>query len=364
MISCLEVISSLQMVGGSESFSLNFSRFISEKSSLTVVVLYEKGNQALEEKLDSIKNIKIFRLNKQKHIDVKTIIQLRQIIKKTKFDFIHSENNCLITLYFALRPLKRKPIVLHTLHLPGPKECPTKIKKYLYKKIFHSLHFYPIALSDSLAIEAQSFYGLTKIDSIPNGVDIEQFSSHTLLKDRPNDVTIMARLTPQKNYPFVLRIFEELTKIEPAINCFIYGQGEQESEIKETIKTKSLENVHFMGTTSTPEKIMGLTKIFLLGSSYEANPMSINEAMASGCVVISSAVDGVPEIVNDKKDGFLFTLDSPLPFAKKIVEIYRNPSSFQYIADEARKTAQSRSFDKVVDSYVSVYQSKMLKDCE
>ena len=127
----LEIISSLNPVGGGETFAVNLCRELNKISKLRVVVLYENHNDYFDKRLKE-KNIDVVFLNKKAHIDFKNFKELRKIIIDFKPDVIHTENNALIPVYFStFFPLGfKKPMVFHTMHLAPVDECANKLVKF------------------------------------------------------------------------------------------------------------------------------------------------------------------------------------------------------------------------------------------
>ena len=89
------------------------------------------------------------------------------------------------------------------------------------------------------------------------------------------------------------------------------GGGMFEVErLKQFIKANHLEDIiHFHGWVSGDDKIrlLNTADAFILPSYTEGVPISILEAETYGLPILSTAVGGIPEIVSDGGNGFLFT---------------------------------------------------------
>ncbi|NLI56859.1 glycosyltransferase family 4 protein, partial [bacterium] len=59
--------------------------------------------------------------------------------------------------------------------------------------------------------------------------------------------------------------------------------------------------------------------IFVLPSLSEGFPVVVLEAMASGLPVVATNVGGLPEIIQENKNGFLVEPQNPRDLAKKIL---------------------------------------------
>jgi glycosyltransferase involved in cell wall biosynthesis len=63
--------------------------------------------------------------------------------------------------------------------------------------------------------------------------------------------------------------------------------------------------VHFLGLRTDIPDVLGASDVFVLSSAYEGNPLSVIEAMAAGLPVVSTSVGGVPELLENGKEGFI-----------------------------------------------------------
>lgn len=106
--------------------------------------------------------------------------------------------------------------------------------------------------------------------------------------------------------------------------------------------------------------------IFFNSSIHSPVPMSLMEAMACGCCVISTETCMIPEIIEDGVNGFLSNDPEVLRF--KIKEMLENPEEAKRIGENAKETIKNRfGIDKFVDSWnkmlyrsVKEYESVLL----
>ena len=115
-------------------------------------------------------------------------------------------------------------------------------------------------------------------------------------------ILYFGRLSPEKGVK---------TLIEAAIKCgchlMILGTGPQEEELKEL--AKDAENIEFKGfqTGEALHKFVKNSKCVVLPSEwYENGPYSAMEAMALGKPLIVSNYGGLPELVEDGVNGYIY----------------------------------------------------------
>lgn len=156
----------------------------------------------------------------------------------------------------------------------------------------------------------------------------------------------------------LLEAFYEINKKCSDVILIIVGEGPKSAEIKEKIQKLSLDKFVILTGKISPLSIHEYyqsTDIFVLPSYTEGIPLSVLEAMACGLPIISSCVGGIPEVVNDGKNGFLVlpknyrglveklgilinNMDLRKEFSKKSVEIiYENSLNIEQKIDRLLK---------------------------
>lgn len=95
----------------------------------------------------------------------------------------------------------------------------------------------------------------------------------------------------------------------------VLGTGPLEEELKDYIKSNNIPNVELLGFKSGEELTNYVRKsrcVVLPSEWYENGPYSAMEAMALGKPLIVSNLGGLPELVEDSKNGFIFREKSEL----------------------------------------------------
>ncbi len=355
MLRILEVINSLRTVGGAETFAVDFVLALSKVSTVDVVILYDQNDETLMKRLLD-KGITVHVFHKKGHIDLKAIKQLRALMREGDYDVIHTENNALITSFFAARPLKKRPRIYHTVHNPANIESGGKLSQFLYKRFFKTPYAVPVGISSSMADSCNAFYKLTNTPYVDNGIDLSSFDSSLPLGKRPIDIAVVARMTEQKNYPFLIQVFSKLVVKYPSLRVSVAGDGILHDQVVDLINQNHLENnVTLLGVLPRSDSLLKQSKVLVLGSHYEGNPLCVLEAMASGCVVVSTSVGGIPDIVKDGENGFLFDEGDLDGFAAKLSDILGNPSDYEGIRARNVKDAARFDISHTAQAYLDLF---------
>jgi len=152
-----------------------------------------------------------------------------------------------------------------------------------------------------------------KIHVVRACTNIERFK--TIKKDKSNfRILSVGRLVEKKGIEYAILAIKELIKDYPKIQYRIVGSGPLESELKGLVKSLNLENnVHFLGNLEGDLLMDELSKatIFVLpcikarNGDLDVCPLTLQEAMIVKIPTISTNISGIPELIENGKEGFL-----------------------------------------------------------
>lgn len=96
-----------------------------------------------------------------------------------------------------------------------------------------------------------------------------------------------------------------------------------------------------------------------ISSSYvENSPLSVMEAMSCGVPVVASNVGGIPEMLDDGKNGLLFQVGDSIGLAETALLLLEDEDFREQMALEARRTALEKFDGKIMGSRTgAVYES-------
>jgi len=140
------------------------------------------------------------------------------------------------------------------------------------------------------------------------------------------------------------------------------GDGPQKAELEN--KTKTLSNlkdkVIFVGRQDNVLPYIYVSDIAILPSKRESFGLALLEPMACGLPVLGSNVGGIPEVISDKKTGYLFENKNVNQIALCIEKLANNKELRMLIGNAARERAISVfSRKEIVDSYEELYLGLM-----
>jgi glycosyltransferase involved in cell wall biosynthesis len=145
-----------------------------------------------------------------------------------------------------------------------------------------------IALSDFIARQYASNYGITPATVIPLGIDAGAFKAPA--PERDIDILGAGSLIPLKQYDIFIRIISQLKPFYPNIKAVICGDGPERGRLQQTIKKLNMQhNIQLMGEVPHPLVLafMQRSKILLHTSVYEGFGAVCLEALYAGAQVVS-----------------------------------------------------------------------------
>jgi len=102
--------------------------------------------------------------------------------------------------------------------------------------------------------------------------------------------------------------------------------------------------------------LYALSDIFVLPSLLENFPISILEAMASGCTIVASNVGGIPEMITNCENGLLVPPANSNAISKTIIALLEDKKLMHMLKINARKTAANEfTWSKTASSTVKYY---------
>ena len=332
---------------GAETFVVDLASNINNKIfDVSVIVTYKLNNTDLYEKLLD-KKIKVINLGYEKNRS-KTIIELFKLFLKEKPDVVHANVGSLqyVVLPAFLCGVKKK---LFTVHSMAYRIAGGFIKR-IYDLAFHYLGFKPVGISKIVTESIMQEYGLQSelVTTVNNGIDIQRFAP--AVSSTNGEVTFInvGTLYYIKNHKYLIECFYEVHKANPKTKLIIVGDGELREELDALIRKLNLENaVSLVGNQNDVAPYLKRSDIYVSSSLVEGLPLSVLEGMACGLPVISNKVGGIPDIVNEGKNGLLIELDDRKAFIEAMLSLSN---------DEAKRKAFGKESRDIVCSYWSLEQ--------
>lgn len=170
------------------------------------------------------------------------------------------------------------------------------------------------------------------------GVDCSKVACriHTSASVTTIKVLVVAAYKFNKGYSDIIDLVNSYSgKAHLQINCYGYGDSAWIlNEIKTNLRTVS---VNFLGYISDIHDKYAEHDIFILPSRREGLPVSIQEAMCAGCLVIATDVRGSSDLIVHRNNGLLYHPGDINAIHKYIDEYTTSPHQFASLTKNAKK---------------------------
>lgn len=186
----------------------------------------------------------------------------------------------------------------------------------------------------------------------------------------PDDSTnfvCVARLSAQKGLPILIAACQNLRADGAQFSLTIIGDGELRADLQDDIAQRDLGNcIRFAGTCAAAEIRTHLqrARAFVLPSFAEGLPVVLMEALAMGRPVITTAIAGIPELV-DGRCGWLIPAGSVDALANAMREALAAPArKLEAMGSIGRARVRqmhdaSRNAAELVDAIKSVNSTRL-----
>lgn len=245
-------------------------------------------------------------------IEKMSVSEVRRVLHEVKPDIVHAHD--MGASFFAALACGKTPLISHIHNNNFDSRKPT-LKAVLYRfAAVKAKHIFWVSQS---AFAGYCFHkGLKKKSTVLyNVIDIAQLQEKAAKAEDQTayDIVYLGRLTYPKNPQRLLAVLEKTIQQKPDLQVAMIGVGELENEVRQMIAQKNLQdNVHYLGFMSNPYGILQNAKIMIMTSRWEGTPMCALEAMALGVPIVSTPTDGLCELVENGKTGYLSDDDGML----------------------------------------------------
>jgi glycosyltransferase involved in cell wall biosynthesis len=166
------------------------------------------------------------------------------------------------------------------------------------------------------------------------------------------------RLVRSKGLPTLLRAWRQVIAQRPDALLLLVGAGgldmhNCEAELRDYVREHGLESsVRFAGAVNNVHEYLQASDLFVFPSEREAFGISVIEAMASGLPVVSTAVDGIRDVIRPGIDATVVPPRDEAALAAALARVLALDETIVAMAAAGRARALAEfSSDSVVEAY-------------
>ncbi len=309
--------------------------------------------------------------------DFRALLSIYRLFKRGNYQIIHTHTAKAGFLGRIAAKLAGIPVIIHSIHGTTFPEDLNYFRRLLFKSLErfagrYTDFFIPVG-HDLKNIYLRAGIGRKeKYRVIYSGMDLEKFyragdysrEQKNKIRNKygikENEVVIakVAKLHARKGYHYYLELVERITAAHDNVKFMIVGSGEEESKLKDLVEDKGLAGkVIFTGFQENVEDIFAITDIKVLTSLWEGLPRVLVQAAAARVPVVTFAVEGVSEIVEEGKNGFIVPLKNVALLVERVSALITSAELRQKMGDYGRKKVNSSwSSEEMVAEIKNIYE--------
>lgn len=166
-------------------------------------------------------------------------------------------------------------------------------------------------------------------------------------------------IEPRKGFDYLIRAIPQIRAQHPQAIFLIVGDGPQKAALERlSDELKIGEGLKFLGWRDDAKQLIELFDLMCHPALSEPLGLVLLEAMAHAVPVVASAVQGIPEVVDDGQTGVLVPAEDSEALAIALIELLNQPDRMQQLGRLGyQRLTEHFSVAHMVAQYEAVYQA-------
>ncbi|MFD2704467.1 N-acetyl-alpha-D-glucosaminyl L-malate synthase BshA [Salibacterium lacus] len=223
------------------------------------------------------------------------------------------------------------------------------------------------AVSQSLAQETKHMLQTSKpIETIYNFIDERVYSDENPpedlrlsygIKKEDRVVIHISNFRPVKRTVDVVKAFAAMHSRVSSVLLMI-GDGPEKQATCQTAEDLGIaERVMFLGSQKQVADFLNISDVMLLLSEKESFGLAALEAMACGVPVIGTDAGGIPEVIADRKTGFITAVGDPEKAGAAGAKLLEDSSLYDMMSRNSKqRAAEVFGSESIVRQYETLYE--------
>ena len=357
--------------GGEEKHVFDTVSHLAAREGMELYVAAPRQSPWSRELAD-LKNVGRVDVDFSSKADLRSVLRLSRVMRKVGFDIVHVHGARAGWLVRLAAWLVGYPRVVWTMHL--------LIKDHISRQPSWSKRFYSaierflnrrtasiIAVSENLRqglLASDSALEPSKVVSIPNGIAPPKtprpssFRNNLGIGASSTVCVAVGKLQREKGHDVLIRALAAIPEGRRP-HAAIAGTGMLRDELDSLASSLGVRDfVHLLGFQDNVLGILDAADIFVMPSRYEGFPIALLEAMALGKPIIATAVNGIPEAIENAYNGLLVPSEDDKALAAALLQFIEDPARAARLGAEAKRTFEARyTLERCCDRIKEVYAS-------
>jgi glycosyltransferase involved in cell wall biosynthesis len=295
-------------------------------------------------------------------VDPVLVVRLARWLRSHGVQLVHTHNRMAL-IYGAPAGRLAGAAVVHTKHGNNPRGGTRLIAGNLAGRLVHAF----VAVSEETAAFARRRHEVDerRLRVITNGIELSRFHpapagrarvrAELGIADDAWVVGTVGRIAAEKNHARLLRAVAPL--LGPAARLIVAGDGPLLPPLRELAASLGIApSTHLLGVRRDVPDVLNALDVFAMSSDTEGLPLVVLEAMATGLPVVSTAVGGIANVVDEGDTGFLVPAADEAALRDRIARLQDDRAASRAMGDRARANAVTRySAERMQRDYLELY---------
>ena len=305
--------------------------------------LFTRVESELASKLENTPNLTIIKISKP---------YIFHITKFKNSSLIHAHETKAAQLAYFVNKFFNIPYII-TRRVDNP------IKNNIFNKAIYENSSYTIALSNAIKSTLTPISDNINIKIIPSAysqLQIDQKKSSEI-KQKFEGKFIIGNIgeldNAHKGQYYLIEAMKKLQQTHPDIHLIFLGKGRDEQNYKE--QSKDLKNITFEGFVSNVSDYINIFDLFVFPSLHEGLGSILFDIMQSKVPIIATNSGGIPDIIEDNKNGILVPIKNSDAIYEAIIRLYNDKQLREKLSLNGYNNIDNYSYKTMTNKYENIY---------
>ncbi len=218
-----------------------------------------------------------------------------------------------------------------------------------------------VAVSSVLKAKLEQSGTLTPIEVILNGFRLQSVPEE--IEKTPDSWIQVGHLVDQKRVDVTIRAFGTFYQNHPNATLTVVGQGPKRQALESLCDQLGIAHaVRFLGQIDNQKVLAEMSRhqYFVMPSVGEGFGIVYLEAMACGCITVGTRGEGIADLIQNRRNGFLVPPESPDAIVETVESCLQDANLAQTVAAAGRQDAMKLTWETNAKRYISLIEETIL----
>lgn len=302
--------------------------------------------------------------------DLRALLELRQVIRNFAPEVVHTHSSKAGILGRLAAVAEGVPVVIHSIHGFGfgPHQWLPVATAFLAAERLvarGTKAFVAVSRQNAELGVKLGLFPREKVHIIRSGIDLAAFRNpaggEAVRKSLgiPPEAPVVLQVScfkPQKAPGRFVELAARVCQLVPEARFLLVGDGQLREAVVHLRSRYGLEDkLYLLGWRRDMPALYSAAQVVTLTSRFEGLPRVLVEARAAGLPVVAMAVDGVVEVVENEKNGFLVAEGDLVTMAEKVSGLLRDPEKARSMGRAGQRGLEEFSREAMVAEQEKLY---------